>query len=95
MVDQGNLAGVVTINQLKEVPREEWNTRTVKDIAETCTEGNTIDPDADATKALEKMSRTGTGRLMVVDHGRLVGILVLRDLLRFLSNKLDLEAAEV
>jgi len=94
VVDQGRLAGVVTINQLKKVPREEWDAHTVKEIAGTCTEGNTIDPDADATKALEKMNRTGTSRLMVVDHGKLVGILALRDLLRFLSKKLDFEAAE-
>jgi predicted transcriptional regulator len=94
VVDHGRLAGVVTINQLKGVPREEWGLHTVKEIAETCTEGNTIGPDADATKALEKMNRTGTSRLMVVDHGNLVGILALRDMLRFLSKKLDFEAAE-
>lgn len=85
---------MVTIDQLKEVPREEWDAHTVKEIAGTCTAGNTIDPDADATKALEQMNRTGTSRLMVVDHGKLVGILALRDLLRFLSKKLDFEAAE-
>lgn len=94
VVDQGKLTGVVTIDKLKEVPRGEWGTRTVKEIVETCTEGNTIDPQDDATRALEKMNRTGSSRLMVVDHGRLVGILALRDLLQFLSKKLDLEAAE-
>jgi Zn-dependent protease/CBS domain-containing protein len=94
VVDEGRLAGVVTVDQLKVVPREEWNGRTVKEIAGTCTEVNTIDPEADATKALEKMNRTGTSRLMVVDHGKLVGILALRDLLSFLSRKLDFEPAE-
>ncbi len=94
VVSNGALSGVVTVDQLKQVPREEWDRRTVNEIAETCTEGNTIEPKADATKALEKMSRTGLSRLMVVDRGKLVGILALRDLLKFLSLKMDLEPAE-
>jgi Zn-dependent protease/CBS domain-containing protein len=93
VVDHGQLAGVVTIDRLREIPREEWPAHTVKEIAGTCTEGNTIDPDADATKALEKMNQTGSSRLMVVDHGQLVGMLALRDLLGFLSRKLSVEAA--
>ena len=94
VVEQGRLFGVVTINRLKEIPREEWSFRTVKEIAGTCTEVNTIEPDADAIKALEKMNKTSAGRLMVVDRGRLVGILVLKDLLSFLSRKLDFEPPE-
>jgi len=94
VVDGGRLFGVVTVNRLKEIPREEWAFRTVKDVAATCNELNTIEPDADAIKALEKMNRTSSGRLMVVDRGRLVGILALRDLLGFLSRRLDLEPSE-
>ena len=94
VVDGGRLFGVVTVNQLKEIPREEWTFRTVKDVAATCTEVNTIEPDADAIKALEKMNKTSSGRLMVVDRGRLVGILALRDLLSFLSRRLDLGPSE-
>jgi len=37
------------------------------------------------------MSQTGNSRLLVVDQGKLVGIVSLKDLLRFLSLKLDLE----
>ncbi len=94
VVEGDRLLGVVSVNQLKEIPREEWSRRTVKELARTCTEGNTIGPDADATKALEKMSREGNSRLMVTDHGRLVGILALRDLLKFLAIKMDFEPSE-
>lgn len=43
--------------------------------------------------ALSKMNRSHATRLLVVDHDRLVGILALRDLLRFLSLKLEIEPA--
>jgi CBS domain-containing protein len=39
------------------------------------------------------MSRTGRSRLMVVEGGRLVGIVALKDLLRFLSVKIELDEA--
>lgn len=94
VVEGGKLLGVVNVSQLKEVPREEWGRRTVKDLARVCARGNTIEPSADATEALEKMNREGNSRLMVTDHGKLVGILALRDLLKFLAIKMDLEPQE-
>jgi CBS domain-containing protein len=63
-------------------------------VANKCSSENTIDSAADALKALSVMSRTGNGRLMVVDDGRLVGIITLKDIMGFLSVKLDLEEYE-
>jgi CBS domain-containing protein len=37
------------------------------------------------------MNRTGNSRLMVVDENRLLGIVTLKDMLKFLSLKIDLE----
>ncbi|TAK08218.1 MAG: CBS domain-containing protein [Candidatus Manganitrophaceae bacterium] len=94
VVRNGELVGCIDLNQVKEIPRNEWPSRTVGEVAGTCSVDNTISPDADAVKALSKMSRTGRSRLLVVDRGKLVGILSLRDLLRFLSLKIELENGE-
>jgi Zn-dependent protease/CBS domain-containing protein len=94
VVEEERLVGVVTLAQMKEVPREEWAMRTVGEVAERCTESNTIDPDADAVRALERMGQNRNSRLMVVERGKLVGILALKDMLDFLSIKLDLEPAQ-
>jgi CBS domain-containing protein len=37
------------------------------------------------------MARTGSGRLMVIEENRLVGVITLKDMLKFLSLKLELE----
>ncbi len=37
------------------------------------------------------MNRSGASRLMVVEDGHLAGILTLKDMLRFLSLKVELE----
>jgi Zn-dependent protease/CBS domain-containing protein len=94
VADNGALHGCVTTKEIKDVPREEWDRRTVAEIAKPCSAENTIAPDEDAVKALAKMQRGGASRLMVVDRGELVGVLTLKDLLRFISMKLDLEDDE-
>jgi len=89
----GDLIGCVTTREVKAVPREEWPRRTVADIADACSSENTIEPDADALTALSRMNRTGSSRLIVVQGRKLVGIISLKDLMKFLSLKIDLEEA--
>ena len=94
VVENGELIGCINLERIKEIPRDEWPRRTVGEVARLCSVENTISPDTDAVKALSKMSRTDNSRLLVVDRGKLVGILSLRDLLRFLSLKIELENGE-
>jgi len=91
VVGLGRLMGCVTIKKVKEVPRGEWGQRRVGELVEPCSSDNTISPEADAIKALSIMNRTRTSRLMVVDGDRLVGIIALKDMLKFLSLKVELE----
>ncbi len=91
VVDGERLIGCITTRQVQNVPRERWNTTTAGELAKGCNAENTIDPDTDAVKALSGMYRTGAGRLMVVKGDRLLGIIALKDLLRFLSLKIELE----
>jgi Zn-dependent protease/predicted transcriptional regulator len=87
----GNLLGCVGIAQVKQVPKEDWDRRTVGEVFMPRTPQNTVNPDLDAVHALAQMRREGTSRLLVAEDGQLVGILALKDLLGFLSAKLDLE----
>jgi Zn-dependent protease len=94
VVEGGTLIGCITTRQVKETPRDQWALRTVGDVASRCSSENTIEPAADALKALSVMSKTGNSRLMVVDDGRLVGIITLKDIMGFLSVKLELDEYE-
>lgn len=93
VVGDGRLVGCVTADDVKKLSREEWEQHTVGEVAEGCGQDRTIAPDSDAVEALNRMSGSGQSRLMVVADGELVGVLALKDLLRFLSLKLDLEQA--
>lgn len=91
VVDDGHLMGCVTLSQVKSVPMEERDRHYVRELAEECSEKNTIGPDDDAMKALTTMSQTQSSRLMVVEGNRLVGVISLKDMMGLLSLKIDLE----
>lgn len=85
------LLGCVTTRSLHAVPREQWNTTFVSSIMGNCDKENTTSPDADAMEALTQLNRTGASRMMVVEQGRLVGLLSLKDLMKFIALKVELE----
>ena len=58
------------------------------------TDQNTIDANTDAVLAFSIMNRTGNCRLMVMLKGQLVGIVALKDILKFLSLKIDFEGVK-
>ncbi len=91
VLDGERLVGCITTKQIKQVPREQWKNKRVGDVAVACSSDNTISPSVDATKALSVMSQSGQSRIMVVERNRLVGIITLKDMLRFLSLKIELE----
>jgi Zn-dependent protease len=92
--ENGTIEGCVTTKQIKELPREQWATHKVSEILQPCSEENTISPEADAMKALSLMNSTGNSRLMVIEENKLLGVISLKDMLKFMALKLDLEADE-
>ncbi len=87
----GRLEGVITTKVLSQYPREEWERHTIGEVMRPDFAEVSVAADTDAFDALGKMQRTGSSRLLVTQGDRLVGILTLKDLLRFLHLKLELE----
>jgi Zn-dependent protease/CBS domain-containing protein len=91
VLDDGRLAGCVTVREVKALARERWGEARVRDLVRPCAEDNTIEAGTDAVEALQRMNRTGSSRLMVTEGGRLAGIITLKDLVALLTLKMDLE----
>lgn len=90
VLDGDRLVGCVTSREVKSLEPEQWPNMRVAEIAQPCSNENTIQANTDAMEAMSRMSRNESSRLMVVDGDRLVGIIALKDLLRFLSLKVEL-----
>jgi len=91
VVDADKLLGCVSTREVQETSRDEWGRKTVRELATQCSTENTIGPQADAMEALSKMNRTGSSRLIVVEGNHAVGVITLKDMLKFLSLKVELE----
>ncbi|WP_457554427.1 CBS domain-containing protein [Candidatus Pyrohabitans sp.] len=83
VVRDGRLVGIITFSDLSRVPREKWSSTRVGEVMTKRL--LTISPEEEASEAFMRMARAGVGRLLVVDEGRLIGIISKTDLLRTLE----------
>ncbi|MBN1578859.1 MAG: site-2 protease family protein [Chitinispirillaceae bacterium] len=82
----------ISTGDIRELPREQWPAHTIAEFMHVCSEENTVGRNTDAVVTLSKMQKTGNSRFIVTDDkGALCGVVTLKDLLGFLSLKLDLE----
>jgi len=90
VVDDGQLIGAVTLREVGQVPEEERGTVPVGQVMQPVGPENTVQAKRDAMEVMAEMQR-GRSRLIVVDGRRLVGIVALKDIARYLSMRLELE----
>jgi Zn-dependent protease len=86
--DDGGLAGMVTLADIRRVPRERWEETRVTDVMTRFNDLATIGPDEAATDALGVLQAREIGQLPVVVDGRTpVGLLTLGGILRLIDTR--------
>ena len=85
VVENGRVIGLLPFRCVAQVPRTEWETRTVRDCMLGLDEVPLLDADDAAIDALEKVSGSELNRGLVVENGRLLGLLSITDLARALE----------
>lgn len=91
VADAGRLEGLVTLNEVKHVPRDRWGTVSVGEVMQRDLESFTTAPDEDVSVVLGRVVRDRCGRLPVVESGRVVGIITRRDIMEALNVVSDLK----
>lgn len=84
---EGHPIGLVTLAQVRQTPRQEWQQRTVRDIMMPADAGITIRPEEDMSSVLEHMQDARSRRLLVTTDGQLKGILSVSDIANWLQRK--------
>jgi len=85
VLEDGRLVGLVTLGQVKKVPRAAWAERTVADVMTPTSEEAAVAPDAPVTEVLDAMREMDAGRVLVADRGRLAGIISAADITRWIQ----------
>lgn len=85
VVQDGSPVGLLPFRRVAEVPRSEWDTRTVGSSMVPLAEVPLLDPEQPVADALPLLGRSDLGRALVLEHGRLVGLLSVSDVTRALE----------
>jgi CBS domain-containing protein len=80
VLDSGNLAGIVTERDLVNLVADGGDPRSTPVGQRMSTNLDTVGPRTDIAEAAEHMARLKIRHLPVVEEGRLVGIISIRDL---------------
>ena len=90
VLDNGTLAGLLTLHEIKTVPRERWSTVTVGDVLVPADRLTTVGPDDHLLAALEKLDDARVAQVPVVSEGRVMGMLGRDDILHYVRARAEL-----
>ena len=88
------IVGVAGFKNVKDTPRDAWREIRLGKIATPLAEVATANRSESVEAALARMQKTPTSRLVVLDRGRLAGVLTLADLAAHLRLRSEIAAAE-
>lgn len=83
--DTGQLTGLITLARLKRVPPSERRSARVREVACPLADVPIASPTDPVIDLLERMNASADGRALVLDNGRLVGIVSPTDVARMIE----------
>jgi CBS domain-containing protein len=90
VLDDGRLAGLLTLHEIKTVPRERWSKITVSEAMVPADRLVTVGPDDHLLGALEKLDTAGVAQMPVIGDGRLLGMLGREEILHYIQTRAEL-----
>jgi len=78
-------AGLTTLHNIRDVPRERWSTTTASEVMTPISDVKRTRPDAGLEQALEQMGTDGVNQLPVMNDGQVEGMLRREDIINYLK----------
>jgi len=88
--DNGDLKGIVCLEDVKQTPKEKWPHSKVKDIMTPRERLEAVTPDADGNKILTSLATKNIHQVPVMSGDRIEGIICRTDIIRYLQLRSDL-----
>lgn len=90
VVDKGEITGLVTPHEVKNIDRAKWPFMTLHDIMRPLEDLQSVTPDTPLATALESMSRHDLNQLPVVSNNHLEGVLSRTQIVSYLQTHAEL-----
>ena len=85
VMEDGRVVGLLPFRCVAEIPRGEWDGRTVRDCMLRLDQVPVLAPDDQVSDVLDRLGAGDVNRALVLDDGRLVGLLSITDVARALE----------
>jgi Zn-dependent protease/CBS domain-containing protein len=92
VTEDGRLRGLLTLHEVKSVPREQWPLVRAGDVMVPAGKLRSVAPTDDLLGALTVLDDAGVGQLPVVASGELVGMIGREQILHYVRTRAELEA---
>ncbi len=84
------LIGVISLHDIKSVPREGWKSTKVGDIVKAVSENEKVNMNMEVSDAIKRMSKDDLSHLVVTSGNKLIGIITKSDVMRFIKLRSEL-----
>lgn len=79
------IMGLMTLHNVKEVPRDRWSTETVKEVMTPFDKLKWVRPDEELSSILQILTQDNINQVPVVEDNRIVGMVSRENLLNFVN----------
>jgi CBS domain-containing protein len=90
----GERTGLLTLRAIRQVPRDQWETRQVWTVTTPLDDACAVPADTPMDVVMEKLRQQDEDRVLVVDTGRIEGIITPLDIARWLRRSEELGLSE-
>jgi Zn-dependent protease len=90
VVDDGRVAGMVTPQELRAVPRDRWDATPAVEAMKPVERLHRVDAGAPVTQALDAIAQEDVNQLPVLEHGRIRGVISRDQILRLVAARAEL-----
>lgn len=90
VVDEGELKGILTLQNIKSVAQPKWEVTQLKNIMTPVEKLKVAYPDQDALSVLEQMDENDINQMPVVSEGRIIGLIARDNVIGFLRTRAEL-----
>jgi Zn-dependent protease/CBS domain-containing protein len=91
VVEGDRFVGLITLHEVKQVPRDEWGNKTVGDAMRPLEDLQTVAPQTPLSEALETMIRADVNQLPVINRNQLAGVISRNHVLEILKARAELK----
>ena len=91
VTSDGRVEGLVTMHNIRSVPRDRWGTELVRDAMTPLNSIKSVEPNEDLNVVLQMMAQDDINQIPVIYQGKIVGVVGRDNIINFINTRAELQ----